>query len=257
MNWLKAILSKTKKYDPISAIVVTIAGYFLSQIGGVAVLIILSIFLGWDSGQIVDKLSDSPWVSLVFTLSVYGFYIAIIKSFLKWCRTSLESIGLKMTKDWYDIPGFALAGYGAYFLFAIMVTALVEKGVTNVDLNQKQELGFNTYASGFELLPIFIALVIIPPVVEEIVTRGFLYTGLRKKFNVLWSGMITSIIFAAAHLQWGGDAPLLWAAAIDTFILSWVLIYLREKTGSIYPAIGLHMIKNFMAFLALFIFHVA
>jgi membrane protease YdiL (CAAX protease family) len=139
----------------------------------------------------------------------------------------------------------------------IIATVIIKNAFPVIDLNQKQELGFNTYTTGIGLLPIFISLVIIPPVIEEIATRGFLYTGLRTKWNVWIAGIITSVIFGAAHLQWESNAPLLWAAAIDTFILSAVLIYVREKTNSIMPAVGIHMIKNFLAFVALFIFHVA
>jgi membrane protease YdiL (CAAX protease family) len=35
-----------------------------------------------------------------------------------------------------------------------------------------------------------------------------------------------------------------------------VLAYLREKTGSLWPPIGLHALKNFVAFMALFVFKV-
>jgi membrane protease YdiL (CAAX protease family) len=61
------------------------------------------------------------------------------------------------------------------------------------------------------------------------------------------------LLFAAAHLQWGSGAPLLWVAAIDTFVLSMVLSTLREKTGSLWSAIGLHAIKNGVAFTLLFV----
>ena len=84
--------------------------------------------------------------------------------------------------------------------------------------------------------------------------RGFLFTGLTQKMNVVLAAIVTSIIFAAAHLQWGSGAPLLWAAAADTFTLSMVLVWLRHKTGSLWPGIGVHFIKNGIAFLALFVF---
>jgi len=57
-------------------------------------------------------------------------------------------------------------------------------------------------------------------------------------------------------LQARSGQPLLWVAGIDTFILSLVLIYLREKTDSLYASIGLHMLKNTIAFLGLFVFKV-
>ena len=43
---------------------------------------------------------------------------------------------------------------------------------------------------------------------------------------------------------------------LDTFILSLVLIYLREKTGGLWASITLHAFKNGVAFVALFALHI-
>jgi len=83
--------------------------------------------------------------------------------------------------------------------------------------------------------------------------RGFVYTGLRTKLQPVGSALITSAVFASLHLEFGNGAPLLWVAAIDTFILSLVLCYLREKTGSLWPGICLHALKNFVAFATLYL----
>ncbi len=85
--------------------------------------------------------------------------------------------------------------------------------------------------------------------------RGFLYGSLKKQWPKIYAVLCTSALFAIAHLQFGSGAPLLWVAAIDTFILSLVLIYLRDKTGSLAASIMLHMLKNSLAFVALFLLH--
>ncbi len=257
MEKLKLFIKSHKDYNPASAILVTVGGYFAAQIFGGILVVSYGSVKGWNSEQIVDNLGDSVWLSLAFSIAIYGFYVFIVHAFLRLSKLSLRDIGLKWPKAKIDILIYVLAGYAVYFVSQIIATVIIKNNVPAIDLNQKQELGFNTYTTGFGLVPIFIALVIIPPIVEEIITRGFLYTGLRKGLNIWWAGVITSVIFGAAHLQWGGSAPLLWAAAIDTFLLSAILIYIREKTDSLYPPIGLHMLKNFMAFLGIFIFHLA
>ena len=68
--------------------------------------------------------------------------------------------------------------------------------------------------------------------------------------------LVTSVIFGALHTLTGKDG-LLWIAAIDTFALSLVLCYLREKTGNLYASMGVHAIKNGIAFLALFVLHLS
>lgn len=83
------------------------------------------------------------------------------------------------------------------------------------------------------------------------------YIRRLKKALSLWPAVIlTSLIFASAHLPEGGSAGPLYIAAIDTFVLSLVLIFLREKTGSLWAGITLHAAKNGIAFVYLFIAHV-
>lgn len=85
--------------------------------------------------------------------------------------------------------------------------------------------------------------------------RGFLYTTLKKALKPIWAVLLTSALFAAAHLSEGGSSGLLWIGALDTFVLSLVLIYLREKTGGLWASITLHAIKNGIAFVTLFLLH--
>ncbi len=123
--------------------------------------------------------------------------------------------------------------------------------VPSLDIEKEQDIGFDRSIKGLSLLPAFITLVIIPPITEEIVARGFLFGGLRTKLPFISSAIITSAMFAAAHIG-GAKEGLLWVAAVDTFILSLILCYLREKTGSLWPPIVVHMLKNGLAFFILF-----
>ena len=77
--------------------------------------------------------------------------------------------------------------------------------------------------------------------------------GLRTNLPVVPAAIITSILFGAAHLQFGSDKPLLWIAAMDTFALSMVLVWMRVKTQNLWAPITLHMLKNTVAFVLLFI----
>jgi membrane protease YdiL (CAAX protease family) len=103
----------------------------------------------------------------------------------------------------------------------------------------------------------FVSLVILPPITEEILVRGFLYSSLKKALPLIWAALLTSAMFAIAHLPEGGASGPLYIAALDTFVLSLVLIYLREKTGGLWASITLHAIKNGVAFAALFILHLS
>ncbi len=242
-----------RQWGPVTSLIVTVFGFVIAQIFAIIIFLILAAVLGWNGQTASDRMQSVPWLTFSFGLVVYGGYLLIIRSYLHWSGHRLKEVGLRKPRSWLETVGYILIAYVIYFLVIVVAMALVSRLMPAVDLDQKQNLGIDMNTTGLGLIPIFLTLVVLPPVVEEIVTRGFLYTGLRRKLNVLWAGLFTSIVFGAAHLEWGGDAPLLWAAAIDTFVLSWILIYLREKTGSLAACIGVHMLKNGMAFLALFV----
>ena len=126
--------------------------------------------------------------------------------------------------------------------------------VPSLDVFQQQQLEFdNNTVQGARLLVVFITLVIIPPITEEIVFRGFLYNSLKKVTMKRVAVVITSILFAAAHLEFFGENPLNFIAAIDTFVLSLFLIWVYEKTENLWAPIMLHALKNAIAFVVLFL----
>lgn len=252
-----AKLSKIKSWNPVSSVLVTLFGYGASQIFAVILLLVAATVMGWQASDAADNISKSVWLTFGYSLAIYASYLYIIKKFLSFSNKGFKDLGLHNAQPKSEVIAYALAGFATYFVLAIVVSVLAKHFVPAIDLNQKQDLGIDTSTNGLQLIPVFLTLVVMPPIAEEIVCRGFLYTGLRKKLSMVVAGFITSVIFALAHLQWGNNAPLLWSAALDTFVLSCVLVYVREKTGSLYPAIGIHMIKNGLAFLALFVFRIA
>jgi len=81
-----------------------------------------------------------------------------------------------------------------------------------------------------------VAAVIVAPVCEEIVFRGYLYPA-AKKFAGPWiAGLCSALIFSAAH----GNLP----ALIPLFVFGCVLAFIYEKTGSILVPIAVHLCFN-------------
>jgi membrane protease YdiL (CAAX protease family) len=64
--------------------------------------------------------------------------------------------------------------------------------------------------------------------------------------------VVTSLLFGMAHLQSGENASLIWSAALDTFVLSLILVYLRETTGALYAGVLVHSLNNLIAFIGHF-----
>lgn len=243
---------KPFSWRAITAIIFTIAFYFLSQF---AAVVLLGIYAGGAkhlSAQAASSwLENSVGAQFGLVVLVEAITLGLLYLFLRRYKLSFSDLGLKRPKLRDGV--YALAGFAAYFPIYVIAVAVIQALVPGLNIDQKQQLGFSS-ANGSLLVLVFFALVVLPPLTEEILVRGFLYGSLKKHWTKWQAILTTSILFALAHLQFGSGAPLLWIAAIDTFILSLVLIYLRDKTGGLAASIGLHMLKNGLAFAALFIF---
>ncbi len=88
-------------------------------------------------------------------------------------------------------------------------------------------------------LIIFVVAALVPAICEEITFRGLIQTGLRRSYGARHAVVWTGFLFALLHLNpWN---------FLGLWFLGVFLGYLRERTGSIRPAIILHMINNTLA----------
>lgn len=246
---------ETVNWTPLEAVSITIAIYFIAQLVVAIAVAIIGKWQGISVENLSDQIEASPAKSFAYVLAVEALTIGLLYKFMKRRQTPWKAIGL-IKPRLVDV-GWAVLGFGIYFVtYGMIVYSIIKSYVPQIDTDQQQQLGFDTSTTGPALIFIFLALVILPPLVEEILVRGFLFTGLKSKMKIIPAAIITSLVFGAAHLQWGSGAALLWSAAVDTFMLSLVLVFLRHKSGSLWPGIGLHFIKNGIAFTALFIFKV-
>lgn len=231
------------------AIIGTLGAFFISQALAVYIVGLAGSILGYR--DVSTMLDTSVAAQFVFYLIAESLVILFIYLVIKRYKEPLKQIGFARAPIGKDVA-MVIGGYVVYFITFIFISGIAQNIAPTIDTNQKQEIGF-TGAHGFNLVLVFCSLVILPPVTEEILFRGFLFRGLRKSMPVGLAVLFTSLLFGAAHLQVGSSQPLLWIAALDTFSLSLVLIWLRVKTGNLWASIGLHMLKNGLAYFVLFI----
>lgn len=238
-------------WGPVAAIFVTLGVYFGGQILGGIVVTLTPLLSGWTTEQTTDWLKHSITAKFLLVAAIEVISLLLLAVFMRYRKAGFKSLGLIKLR--MSDVGSALAGFAAYLPIYIGVLVGLKGLIPTLDTEQKQQIGFENASTVPELFLVFVALVILVPITEEILVRGFLYSGLKTGFAIMPAALLASVIFGAAHLQFGSGKPLLWVAAIDTFVLSLVLIYLREKKGSLWPCIGLHTIKNGLAFWLLFI----
>ncbi len=90
----------------------------------------------------------------------------------------------------------------------------------------------------------FISVVIVAPIIEEFLFRGFLHSQLRRSFLKDWGAIaVTSLVWTAIHFQY--EIGILFFL----FLFGLFLGFLRLKYGSLIIPIVLHVINNLLSFL--------
>jgi membrane protease YdiL (CAAX protease family) len=234
------------KHDPLTSAILVILVFFVSQIGAGLLIAIYPGIKNWTAEQGNSWLQNSVIAQFIYILLAESFAVWLVFWLLRRAKVTRSKIGL-VKPVFLDIA-WALAGYAVYFVCYFIIVTIAGHFINST---QEQKIGFDG-AHGKQLYYVFASLVILPPIAEEIMFRGFLFTSFRQKIRFRYAVILTSLLFGIAHLQFGSGAPLLWVAALDTFTLSCVLCSLREKSGSLWPGIYLHGLKNGIAFLALF-----
>jgi membrane protease YdiL (CAAX protease family) len=244
--------SKKPAWGIPAGLIITLIAVVLMQPIAAILVSFYPMVLGWDSVQAEEWLFNSPVSNFVSILTFEVLAVAVIAAFTFrrrvsfWVATALGKI------RWRDLI-YAVVGFLVYLGLAIAVFAILPIFFP-IDTNQEQAIGFDPGAGGLTLLLAFIGLVVLPPIAEELIFRGFLYGTLRaNKVSFVWAALVTSLLFGSLHLLGGASGGLLWVGLVDTFVLSLVLCYVREETGTLWASIGIHAFKNGLVFLNLFV----
>lgn len=208
----------------------------------------------WLIGLVIGLFGDQlgrfnpALVQACLSAAIYILTLVLIIGVPWWLlrlRTTSQQLGVSRSVAWLDVLVAPLA-YVACLLVSLVVLNLITGLVPQFDAQQTQEVGFSGLTTRYEYWLAFATLVMVAPLAEELLFRGYLYGKLRAAGIPFWIvALVVSAVFAAAHGQWN--------VAIDTFILSLGLCVLRAWTGSIWAGMVVHMIKNGLAFYLLFI----
>ncbi len=91
--------------------------------------------------------------------------------------------------------------------------------------------------------------VFIAPAAEEIAFRGFLYPSLRPWTGRIIAAIMTSVPFALLHAQQVAHA---WGPLAMVFLVSMVLVGIRERTDSVAASALVHACYNLSIFAVIF-----
>jgi uncharacterized protein len=151
-----------------------------------------------------------------------------------------EHFGLRPSRFWPTV-GWAALGIVSFYILAAVYTAAVQP---DAEQTVAQDLGadegtFGLIAAGF-------MVICVAPVAEEIFFRGFFYKALRSRYSVIAAALIDGLVFGVIHYDFSGAEALLILPPLGVLGFMFCLVY--ERTGSLYPVIGLHALNNALAY---------
>ena len=210
-------------------------------------LVLTGVILGLDGFGVSFEDVNQSVLGAVLAAVVYAITLGVVIG-VPWLvmrdKVSRKELGVHRPLAWRDLL-LSVPAYLLYFLLTAVAAYVVITYIPAIDMEQAQDVIFNGIGRNYEFILAFITLVILAPVAEEVLFRGYLFGRLMRYIPVWLAVLVTSAIFAAEHGQWN--------VAVDTFILSVVMCAVRLHTGTIWTPIMIHMIKNGIAFYLLFV----
>ena len=220
---------------------VGLAAFLLPQVFIGTVL----VFVAQSQDKKLSEIVTDENVLLSFAITTF---ISLSGAGIVWFALNRKNVWRRLgfVKTRWDDIGLAFPGYLVYFVLAFVANLSLSIAFPEV-ADQEQQTGFMD-AAGYELVLAFITLVLMAPLYEEMLFRGFVFRGLAKALS-FWPAAITvSALFGLAHGQIN--------VAVDTFLIGMVASWLVWHTKSIWPAILLHVIKNLVAYIFIFVIEV-
>ena len=198
-----------------------------------ALLELASLFSGSTSTSTEKVTAASAIFLALVSLVLYGW-----QAFAAWLF-SLRNAGRSLVLWGFRRPTRAYfwvvpAGLGAVYAFSVAHDAIVHP-------HEQAIVGEFPHSVVGAAMFILVA-VVMAPVFEEILFRGFLFRGLSNSFGWVWGALISAAVFGGAHVQLDVFLPL---AALG-FVLAWAY----HHTGSLWTNITMHALFNGVAVLA-------
>lgn len=199
--------------------------YVVVQLAVGLILMLVLLF----SGQGLDDLEPHVRARMLALANLVCMSVltGFCYGYRRWRGRPVVRIGCSLRR--INLP---LVGWGLLLMFAL--TVLIGPLIDLLPA-PRQDVGRGWWA--------VLALVVVAPLFEEWICRGFLFGSLRERFGLWSSALLSALFFAIMHLQ-----P---ASVLNAFFMGLLFACLYACTGSIWSPILLHAVNNLCAYLLL------
>ena len=214
--------------------------------------ILVQIVAFVSSPSMLPDISEPDFES-IGQLSILVFILAAAAAFL-FMKVWLHIKGLKLsfkrlTKR--DIL-IILKYFGLHFVVLILTTLLFQS--LGIEINNDQQEIQKRFFDNQGIWLTILLTVIVAPIFEESLFRGFFFAGLRHYLKFFSAFLLSSAFFAVLHLNFGST----WQENLYVFTvifgLSYFITLTFEKTNNLWASIIFHTLHNLRVVLFVFFF---
>jgi membrane protease YdiL (CAAX protease family) len=210
------------------AIVVLFAGQLVAMAG-------LTWWYGLPVSQLPELASDGVAVALIIIVST-PVQVALLILFAQRAGDAADYLGLRTPSR-----GQVLFGVAAVVALIVIGNAISLTFGRNVVTSFQADI-YRTAAAASAgwLVLLWFAVVVMAPIGEEVLFRGFLFRGWLKAPRDTWPVIVaTAALFALLHVQYD------WLVIAQVFAFGMLLGWMRWATGSTILTMLLHALINF------------
>ncbi len=165
--------------------------------------------------------------------SLVGEFIAAA-IIMAMCKTNINKAVKIKSVSIGDAVKYTLAAMGFAYVFNLLLS-FMNINLSMFGFQNKTSLDYGSTSGTVENIIYFIAIAVVPPIIEEFLFRGAILGSLRKHGDAL-AIVVSAVMFGFAHSNFI-QTPV-------TFLTGLVLAYLTVKTNSLIPAIIIHFVNN-------------
>ena len=238
---LRAGVKPAVEYGPPAPPAGKVAVWFYRPVDLLGAAFVFLVFSGMvlaslRSAEIAELALDpgALMLNIGFQFLMAGLVAVMVVQRVGW----VSWLGLR----WQGWPWILLIAPGTVVLMWLIFGGLQYSGY----VEWMESLGVETVQDTVKLLqesddPLVLGLmafaaVIVAPLCEEVVFRGYFYPVMKKFGGISVAAPCSALVFAAAHGSLTALLPL--------FIFGGVLVFLYEKTGSLWAPVAVHFCFN-------------
>jgi membrane protease YdiL (CAAX protease family) len=201
-----------------------------------------------ESRTVTQAALASPDIRVVLAVVTIAAAAAVMIAIVRrawpaqWSRADLPGFGFVRPADRRAYAAAVVLGVGVLLIGGFMTHLLAHGQPVHQDVS--------VLARGVPVgMRVLLALLVVcvAPVVEELVFRGVLLSGLARRMHVGWAVLVSAVIFGCVHLP---DFRFAWYPVPALILVGLVAGWLRIRTRSLWPSITLHATNNLVAAIA-------